>query len=99
MAEGKLRVDNPANKPMHYGNDYIVGVIVPPDSFPKTQLYSYTEGQKMYSQMSNDLYENSKKAKPQKKKTPLIVKMLAGLAALALSIKGVTKLFHILRNK
>ncbi len=87
----KVQVDNPANRPMHYG-DHLTGRLYPPDYIPKYRLYSYYEGQRIYSQMSNDLYENSKKAKPKDKKgVPLIIKIMAGIGIVGATIAALFK--------
>ena len=91
MAEGNLRVENPENRPMHYG-DFTVGRLNPPDYIPKYRLYSYFDGEKRYNEIQHDLYESSKKAKPKKKtSTPLILKIAAGIAVLYATILGFLK--------
>ena len=92
MAEGKIYVENPANKHMHYG-DYTVGALNPPDYIPKYRIYSYTEGEKIYNEIQHDLYVESKKAKPYRKKGfPLVLKILGAIAALGAVITGILKL-------
>lgn len=68
-----LRIENPANRNMHYG-DYTIGRINPPDYIPKYQLYSYAQGEKEYNKIQYDLYIDSKKAKSKSKKMPKIIK-------------------------
>lgn len=96
------QVDNPANKYMHYGQTN-VGILNPPNTLPKVQLYSFTEGIKTYNEMQQDLYIKEKKAKPYNphKSVPTILKIIfGGASVLSLVIfrKDITKylknLFH-----
>ena len=89
MAEGKIYTENPANSPMHYG-DFTVGKITPPDYIPKYRLYSYAEGEQSYNEIQHDLYVGAKKAKPkQRKSSPLILKILGGIAVIGAAVDTV----------
>ena len=74
-------VDHVSNPNMHYKTTN-VGILNPPDKLPKKTVYSYAEGQRMYNEMQNDIYDNYKKANPPKKKFPLVLKILGAITAL-----------------
>ena len=97
----KLQVDNPANKSMHYGQTS-VGILTPPNSLPKANVYSGIEAQKRYDEMQQDLFLSEKKAKKYEKKGfPTILKIIGGGALIAGTLayrrkiwKGIKKLLH-----
>lgn len=64
-----------------------VGVIIPPDAHYKPILYSDHKATADFVQLNRDIYQSAKKSKNiNKKKTPLSVKILAGLAVIGGSI-------------
>ena len=74
----KLQVENPLNKPMHYGNEPVVNEVVPVVNYlPSVNLYSGMECNYRYNQMQKDLYVSQKVAAPKKKGLPKILKILA----------------------
>ncbi|MBR1423994.1 hypothetical protein IJ579_00350 [bacterium] len=85
------------NSNMHYGTTD-VGILTPPDKLPKTTLYSYTEGQKMYNDMQHDIYVNSKKSKPKKKGFPLVLKITAAIGATVGLILGRKAIFNFFKG-
>ncbi len=87
-------VESVSNPNMHYGN-VDVGVIIPPDKLPHKVIYSSKEGQRIYNDMQRDLYENSKKAQPPKRKFPLVLKILGGIIAFCAGIIFLGKKFNI----
>lgn len=71
-----------------------LGIIIPPDDHYKPVLYSDREASKAFNQLDYDIYQSVKKSeKANKKKTPKSVFWALGIAALALCIKPVRKLF------
>lgn len=96
--EGKLQVENPLNKPMHYGNDGPrVGVVPTPGYLPMPKIYSGSDCLNQYNQMQKDLYISQKTARPKKKGAPKIIKILFGAFAAyilcALAKPSLTKFF------
>ena len=72
-----------------------VGVIIPPDAHYKPVLYSHEKATAEFNQLNKDIYDGVKKSKNiNKKKTPLSVKILAGIGAICAGIYGVTKLIR-----
>lgn len=92
------QIDNPANKAMHYGNPNM-GVLNPPDHLPKVQLYSWKEGDRIYNQMQQDLYQSSKHARPPKRhKFPMILKILFGGAFISFAIANRKNIFNFIKK-
>lgn len=104
MADSKLQVENPLNRPMHYGNDgTLVGVLPTPAALPQKLLYSGYVQSRIYHTLVQDLYSTQKTATPKKKGMPKIIKIVLGtIGAIALwaALKpGAIKLFNkILRR-
>lgn len=90
----KLQVENPANAQMHYGNNNLIGVLVPPDRIQSTTLYSFKEGRELFNTLNKDIYQSQKHATAKKRGTPLGVKILLGIGAAILSFKFIKKLFR-----
>ncbi len=60
-----------------------LGVLAAPDSIGKVQLYSDAEAEKLYKEMSNDIYTKQSKVSPGKSyKTPKPVYYIGGAAVL-----------------
>ena len=96
------QIDNPANRSMHYGKTNI-GILNPPNSFPKVQLYSYNEGIKAYNEMQQDLYIKEKQAKPPEfHKFPTVLKIIIGGISIASAVicrKNIAKYFKNLVHR
>ena len=96
-ADKMLRVENPANSPMHYENRVNVGVITPPDYLPVKNLYSYFDGVNLFKPLDYDTYVMQNKVKPNKGKFPSVLKILAtlitGIVLLKYGKKGIKKIF------
>ena len=96
----KLQVENPLNKPMHYGNERpLVNEVVPVVNYlPSVNLYSGLECNERYNQMQQDLYVSQKVAAPKKKGLPKILKILAaafgGYILYAVAKPSVAKVFN-----
>lgn len=92
-----LRVENPANAPMHNNQRVNLGVLYPPNHLPVKNLYSYFDGVNLFRQLDYDSYMLQKQAKPKKGKFPVVLKVIGGLLAVGLlyktGIKGIKKLF------
>ena len=72
-----------------------VGVVVPPDDHYKPILYSDIKATASFNRLNQDIYDGVKKSKdPRKKKTPLSVKILLGIGAIAAAIFGISKLIR-----
>lgn len=79
--EEKLRVDNPANSYMNSGGFHL-GVVNPPDSFPKYEIYNSRETHKLYYDLQKDIYDKKQKTKPievRKNGFPRVLLYLGGL--------------------
>ena len=64
-----------------------MGVIIPPDAHYKPIIYSDHRATKEFNQLNQDIYTSAQKSKNiREKKTPLSVKILAGIAAIAATI-------------
>lgn len=75
-------------------SSFKVGVIVPPDSFKKTVIYSDAQASRDVAKMHYDIYEGKKNAKNiNEKKTPKSVFVFLGLGTLALAFPFIKKLF------
>lgn len=101
MVEEKLRVENPANAPMHYYNQRpLVGVLTPPDYIPMRRLYSYLDGLILFSKLDHDTYELQKNVKNTKGRFPAILKLIGGLALggllISSGVKGIKKLARMI---
>jgi len=71
-----------------------VGVIVPPDAHYKPVLYSDAQATTQFNYLNRDIYQGVKKSKNiNEKKTPLMVKILLAIGAVALSFPLVKKVF------
>ena len=76
MVDNKVQVENPLNKPMHYGNQRPeVGVVQDPGRLPAKNLYSGYEQSQIYNALTQDLYTSQKKTKARSRKTPKIIKI------------------------
>ena len=93
----KLVKENIANRPMHY-EEVQMGIIHPPDKMPVATVYSAREGRMRYNHMQHDLYEGQKKAKPPQKKTPKIIKILLGIAAITGLIVFRKKIYNFFKD-
>ena len=81
MVDSKLSVENPANKPMHYGDKPIVGVFSPPEKLPHKTVFSATKEIERFNQIQQDIFFAQSKATPKKKGTPKIIKIALGTIA------------------
>ena len=69
-----------------------VGVIVPPDAHYKPVLYSHQKATAEFNQLNRDIYEGVKRSKNiNEKKTPLSIKIIAGIGAVIASIYALNK--------
>lgn len=72
-----------------------VGVIIPPDAHYKPVLYSDVKATAQFNQLNRDIYEGVKRSKNiNEKKTPLPIKILAGIGATIGAIFALNKLFR-----
>jgi hypothetical protein len=72
-----------------------IGVIIPPDAHYKPVLYSDVRATAEFNQLNRDIYDGVKKSKNiNEKKTPLSIKILAGIGAICAGIYGITKLIR-----
>jgi len=77
------------NPPLH------VGVIIPPDDHYKPVLYSDYEATNRFRMINSDIYEGVKKSsKPDRYKTPLLVKIIAGVGVAFAGFFGLKKLIR-----
>ena len=103
MVDSNYYVENPANKPMHYGEKPLVGVIDFPD-IPNRRPYNYFETQAMYDNFTRDMQVKVQHANPDKfkKGIPKIIKIALGalLAAplVILGAKGIRKIISLLKH-
>lgn len=84
----------PKNEPnAHMKNAPLnVGVIVPPDAHYKPVLYSEVKATAEFNQLNRDIYDGVKRSKNiNEKKTPLSIKILAGIGATIATIFAVNK--------
>ena len=87
-----VSVNNNVNAHMN-NRPLVVGVIVPPDDHYKPVLYSDVKATNEFNNLNRDIYQGVKRSKNiNKKKTPLSVKILAGIAAICAGIYGIAKL-------
>ena len=94
MAESNFYVENPANKPMHYGNKPIVGVVSFPDLLPINRPYNYFVGEAIYKGLTQDVWEQQKKGNPNKVKkgVPKIIKYaFTTVLIIALALMGINR--------
>jgi len=60
-----------------------MGVIIPPDAHYKPILYSDIKATAQFNQLNRDIYTSAQKSKNiRERKTPLSIKILAGIAAI-----------------
>jgi hypothetical protein len=85
-----VRVNNPANNSMHYGDKPAIGIIVPPDKLPSKILFSAMDELKRYKQVESDLYQAQSAATPKKKGFPMVLKI-------ALSTFGIWLAYTVLK--
>lgn len=79
-----VTVENPANKPMHYGNKNPVGVLSVPDKLPNKIIYSGRQGNIEYDKMQYEMYQKYQQTKVKSnRKFPKILKILLGISAIA----------------
>lgn len=72
-----------------------VGIIVPPDDHFKPVLYSDIKASYDFNRLNHDIYQGVKSSKNiNEKKTPLSVKILLAIGAIAASIPLLKKLFR-----
>lgn len=92
-----VEVTNPANKPMHYGDQPVITAIAAPEKLPSRIIYSGFEARKQYEQMEADIYDGVKKAKKiEKHKFPSVLKWALGIAGIASAVifrKNIAKFF------
>ena len=75
--------------------EFNVGVIVPPDEHYKPVLYSDAKATNSFVRLNRDIYQGVKNSEDiREKKTPLSIKILLGVAALAAAIFGISKLIR-----
>lgn len=94
----KLQIENPGNRPMHYG-DHVVGVLNPPDRLPKVLVYSYMDGTRQFNSMNHDIYEAQKKAKSYNThKFPTVLKYVGGVILAATALIFHKDIFKWIKN-
>lgn len=72
-----------------------VGVIIPPDAHYKPVLYSDVKATAQFNQLNRDIYDGVKRSKNiNEKKTPLSIKIIAGIGAIIASIFAFNKFFR-----
>ena len=72
-----------------------VGVIIPPDAHYKPVLYSDVKATAQFNQLNQDIYAGVKRSKNiNEKKTPLSIKIIAGIGAIIASIFAFNKFFR-----
>ena len=84
------------NDNSHMKNQKVnVGVVVPPDDHYKPVLYSDAKASAAFNNLNRDIYQGVKKSKdPREKKTPLLIKIMFGIGAIAAAIWGISKLIR-----
>ena len=98
MVDSNFYVENPANKPMHYGDKPLVGVLDIPDKSPVKRPYNYFEAQALYNSLQMDSWEKQQHANPEnvKKGVPKIIKLALGaliaVPLIFMGVKGVQKI-------
>ena len=86
-------VNNNINAHMN-NSPYVVGVITPPDNHYKPVLYSDAHATAQFNNLNRDIYQGVKSSKNiNEKKTPLSIKILAGIGLICAGIYGILKLF------
>ena len=74
-------------------NSLNVGVIVPPDRHYKPILYSDAKASADFNVINRDIYKGIKRSESLKnRKTPLSIKILAGVGAVCAGIFSISKL-------
>lgn len=104
MVDSNFYVENPANKPMHYGDKPIVGVVDFPDRLPVRRPYNYFEAQALYNDLSQDVWIQQQNANHErvKKGVPKIIKLAVGaliaIPFVLMGVKGIKKIIAKFRH-
>ena len=97
MVDSNFYVNNPLNNSMKNG-EINIGVVSAPDYIPQYHIYKPSEGYQMFDTLQKDVFQETQKAKPKKKKSlPKILKYLLGTTIIAgiclIAKKPISKFF------